>query len=635
MRSLVERIGPGADAVATLEALASLPDTVQATVLARLDLLQPVERRVLQLGAVYGRAFRATGIVALDPELVAAAAAAIDSLVEKDLVRPHAADGYAFRHILIREVAYQTLTRSERVTLHAAAAGWLERTAAGREEAFVELIAYHWREAATLGRSAAGPADAAIGRKAVAALVRDAEAAEAGAASVEATRHLRAAIELAPATELPELHLRIGDVLLDATTSATAFRQALELATEQGSGPEIELRAVAGLLRMVTRFQGNVADRPSRQEIDALRARGRALFDRVNDDRLRAQLLVAEAFLPFWLQAAGHAVGESDLAAALESAPAAAIADRIDDVPLWSAALDGVGSVAQARGDHAEGLRVAAFRITRLADRLPLGERLDAYSMVAWSSCALGDLLGSKEATRRALAIVQPGQAPSATLHAMAWRAYTLMLLGDWDELPGLIERMIQTWEDVGRHPAGYIQRGLIAGRDVAVARGNDHLRERTTAVMREISQSFLVGGGEAWDGWRVAATGEGAVEHLGAIANVARVSRSDALERIIAAASDADHLLPVKPLERLVVDNEGFEPLAAQAVRALGLAHEDRSLLADARARFERMGARPYVARLQCEHGRLVGDRDEAAAGLITLRALGDQPQLARFEGR
>src|SRR5437870_8152634 len=46
--------------------LQKLPDTVQATVLARLDLLPPDERRVLQLGSVFGRACRASGVAALE-----------------------------------------------------------------------------------------------------------------------------------------------------------------------------------------------------------------------------------------------------------------------------------------------------------------------------------------------------------------------------------------------------------------------------------------------------------------------------------------------------------------------------------------------------------------------------------------
>src|SRR6202022_4184760 len=109
IRSVVEQAG--AD---------QLPDTVQATVVARLDLLASEERRIVQLGSVFGRAFRPPGLLALEPTLQRVDEV-IDRLVDKDLLRPTGTDIFAFRHILIREVAYQTLTRAERGRLHAAA----------------------------------------------------------------------------------------------------------------------------------------------------------------------------------------------------------------------------------------------------------------------------------------------------------------------------------------------------------------------------------------------------------------------------------------------------------------------------------------------------------------------------------
>ena len=152
--------------------------------------------------------------------------------------------------------------------------------------------------------------------------------------------------------------------------------------------------------------------------------------------------------------------------------------------------------------------------------------------------------------------------------------------------------------------------------------------------MIREIAAAFLAGRGGARQDWDVAIDGEGAADHLEVIARAPYIYyRPEAIERILAAASDADRRLALGPL-RFVAVSTRFERLVAQAVRALGLATADAALLADARQRFERMGARPYIARLQCEHGRLVGDRVEIAAGLATLRALGDQPQLARFEG-
>ena len=108
--------------------LASLPDTVQATVLARLDVLPPTSRRLLQLGSVFGRSFRVPGIRALEPDLAVGADGATDELLDRDLIRPAGRDGYTFRHILIREVAYGTLTRAERIRLHEEAGAWLEAT---------------------------------------------------------------------------------------------------------------------------------------------------------------------------------------------------------------------------------------------------------------------------------------------------------------------------------------------------------------------------------------------------------------------------------------------------------------------------------------------------------------------------
>src|SRR5438132_2876 len=190
-----------------------LPDSVQATVLARLDLLSSEERRIIQLGSVFGRAFRPPGLLALEPTLEGLEEV-IDRLVDKDLLRPTGADIFAFRHILIREVAYQTLTRSERGRLHAAAAAWLEGLAGERADSLAELIAYHYREAATMA-TAQRPGEAEterIRRKAVDWLGRAADVAAAGAASEEGSRHLRSAIEHAEPTRLADLYQLLGEM---------------------------------------------------------------------------------------------------------------------------------------------------------------------------------------------------------------------------------------------------------------------------------------------------------------------------------------------------------------------------------------------------------------------------------------
>ncbi len=138
VRSLADRLGPVPDAAAVPGAIAALPDTVHATVLSRIDALEPNARRVVQLGAVLGRSFEPRAIPAVDGSLDGPAVdAAIDDLLDRDLVRLTPPASVTFRHILIREVAYSTLPRTERARIHAEAGRWLETqaNATGRADA--------------------------------------------------------------------------------------------------------------------------------------------------------------------------------------------------------------------------------------------------------------------------------------------------------------------------------------------------------------------------------------------------------------------------------------------------------------------------------------------------------------------
>ena len=117
------------DPDAVRDALQRLPDTVQATVLARLDLLEPADRRMLQVGAVFGRSFLPSGVGVIEPALAESGEDIAERLLDRDLVRPASQGELAFRHILIREVAYGMLPRAERAQLHAAAAALARRRA--------------------------------------------------------------------------------------------------------------------------------------------------------------------------------------------------------------------------------------------------------------------------------------------------------------------------------------------------------------------------------------------------------------------------------------------------------------------------------------------------------------------------
>jgi class 3 adenylate cyclase/tetratricopeptide (TPR) repeat protein len=129
----------------------SVPPTIQALLAARLDQLDPAERAVLERGAIEGRVFHRSAVEALsdgDGEV----SARLVSLVRKEVVRPDRAqrrgdDAYRFRHLLIRDAAYDALPKATRAELHERFAEWLDE---GRPDLVErdELLGHHLAQAA-------------------------------------------------------------------------------------------------------------------------------------------------------------------------------------------------------------------------------------------------------------------------------------------------------------------------------------------------------------------------------------------------------------------------------------------------------------------------------------------------------
>jgi class 3 adenylate cyclase/tetratricopeptide (TPR) repeat protein len=126
----------------------AIPDTVQAVLAARIDLLPAAEKAALQAAAVIGRAFWPGAV----RELVSAAEPDYHVLEQRDFIRRRSGSTlegereFVFKHALTREVAYGSLTRRERAQLHAAFALWLERRGGGRDEDAARL-AHHYAAA--------------------------------------------------------------------------------------------------------------------------------------------------------------------------------------------------------------------------------------------------------------------------------------------------------------------------------------------------------------------------------------------------------------------------------------------------------------------------------------------------------
>ena len=127
-----------------------VPPTIQALLAARLDQLDPAERGVLECGSVEGRTFHSGAVHALAPN-EQQLTARLTALVRKDLVRPDRAqiageDAFRFRHVLIRDAAYDALPKAIRAELHESLAGWLEDH--GRDLVELdEILGYHLEQA--------------------------------------------------------------------------------------------------------------------------------------------------------------------------------------------------------------------------------------------------------------------------------------------------------------------------------------------------------------------------------------------------------------------------------------------------------------------------------------------------------
>src|SRR6185369_12865239 len=102
----------------------SVPATLQATIAARIDRLDPKAKRTLSAAAVIGSRFDLDLLTVLDVEPV------VDDLVAGqfiDQVRFTREPEYVFRHPLVRAVAYESQLKSDRATLHRRVASAIEQ----------------------------------------------------------------------------------------------------------------------------------------------------------------------------------------------------------------------------------------------------------------------------------------------------------------------------------------------------------------------------------------------------------------------------------------------------------------------------------------------------------------------------
>jgi class 3 adenylate cyclase/tetratricopeptide (TPR) repeat protein len=196
----------------------TLPETVHSLLAARLDSLRPLERRLLQHAAVVGQTFWEGSLTGIASEEGIDLGRTLVSLQEKDLVVSSQGSSlageqeYAFKHVLIRDVAYQMLPKAVRARKHIEVGGFIEERAGERPDAVVALVADHYGRAAGLASEADLPTEqvASVSAKALTYLEAAGDAAAALYSNLEALNHYSSAMELRRGLE-EDSRARIGE----------------------------------------------------------------------------------------------------------------------------------------------------------------------------------------------------------------------------------------------------------------------------------------------------------------------------------------------------------------------------------------------------------------------------------------
>jgi class 3 adenylate cyclase len=157
----------------------TIPATLHASLIARLDRLGPLAKEVAQIGAVIGREFGYDQIEPVARRPAAELRSGLDRLAGAGLlfcrgVAPQSS--YLFKHALVQDAAYGTLLRARRQEFHARVSAVLEQHFADLVERQPELLAHHL--------TAAGDTERAVDQ-----WLKAGQHAAGRSAHLEATRH--------------------------------------------------------------------------------------------------------------------------------------------------------------------------------------------------------------------------------------------------------------------------------------------------------------------------------------------------------------------------------------------------------------------------------------------------------------
>ncbi len=406
----------------------AVPDSLHALLAARLDALDPGVRRLVADAAVLGSTFPAEALIAVSGQDEAVVRAALAELVRREVLSVSAdrlspeRGSYGFAQDMLRQVAYDTLSRRDRKARHLAVAAHLRAAFAGGGEEVTDVIARHYLDALE-----AVPDDGDAGQirgQAIAALTRAAERAGRTGAPARAAASYANAARLTQAST-PDAQLAAA--VLWERAAESAYTNADWAATVEQAGQAADAYRQGGDARAAARTQAIAGQ--------ALRLWGRHA-------QAREQLAAAVAVLRDDPDTdTVSALGEL---ARLEVHAGSPDADALSAEALvlgQALAVDGatLAGLFETRGIHLNhaGLRPQAASYFREAARLAgqagdpvrLGRALLNLSDAVTST----DPAAGAEAARPAAAQLRRAGARNFLAVAVENLAQALLMTGDWD----------------------------------------------------------------------------------------------------------------------------------------------------------------------------------------------------------
>ena len=292
----------------------TVPPSIHALLASRLDRLTPEERTVLEAAAVVGKEFFVGAVRDLVPEAARARVPSdLMALVRKELIRPERTtlpgeDAFRFRHLLVRDSAYEAIPKTQRAELHERFADWLERVAGDAVAEQEEIVAYHL-EQAHVYRMQLGPADErsdAVGARAAERLASAGRRASVRGDHGAAAKLLRRAVDLEPrgGAQQARLLYELGEStgwVGETTASFAAFDEAVGLAAGAG---DRSLEWLAKIRRSATQMLTDPHAKPT-EELRAELDEARRAFEELRDDAALATVWTELAMIE-WMPCHFH-----------------------------------------------------------------------------------------------------------------------------------------------------------------------------------------------------------------------------------------------------------------------------------------------------------------------------------------